>query len=139
MIQIIAGKKGKGKTKYLLEKVNTEIKSVRGNIVYLDKNTKHMYELNNRVRLINTSEFPLVNSEQFIGFIYGIISQDNDLEQMYFDSFLDIAKSENSDISSVLKALEKISEKYNITLVISISLDEHELPEDAKSKVIISL
>ena len=46
MIQIIAGKKGKGKTKHLLDKVNAEVKEVHGNIVYLDKSSKHMYELN---------------------------------------------------------------------------------------------
>ena len=57
MIQIIAGKKGKGKTKHLLDKVNAEVKEVHGNIVYLDKSSKHMYELNNKVRLIDTSEF----------------------------------------------------------------------------------
>ena len=67
MIQIIAGNKGKGKTKHLLEKVNTEIKSVHGNIVYLDKSSQHMYELNNRVRLIDTSEFMLTSPDAFLG------------------------------------------------------------------------
>ena len=66
MIQIIAGNKGNGKTKYLLDKVNTEIKSVHGNIVYLDKSSQHMYELNNKVRLIDTSEFMLNSPEAFI-------------------------------------------------------------------------
>ena len=83
MIQIIAGKKGKGKTKHLLDKVNAEVKEVHANIVYLDKSSKHMYELNNKVRLIDTSEFGLSSSDGFIGFICGIISQDHDLEQMY--------------------------------------------------------
>ena len=99
MIQIIAGKKGKGKTKHLLDKVNAEVKEVHGNIVYLDKSSKHMYELNNKVRLIDTSEFGLSSSDGFIGFICGIISQDHDLEQMYLDSFLKIAKLEDADIT----------------------------------------
>ena len=88
MVQLIVGKKGKGKTKYLLDKVNTAIKDVSGNIVYLDKSSKHMYELNNKVRLIDVSVFPLKNSDEFIGFVCGILSQDHDLEQMYLDSFL---------------------------------------------------
>ena len=83
MIKIIAGKKGKGKTKHLLDMVNTEVKNVHGNIVYLDKSGKHMYELNNKVRLIDMSEYDLKDTSEFIGFIYGIISQDNDLEQIY--------------------------------------------------------
>ena len=43
MIQIIAGKKGKGKTKHLLDKVNAEVKEVHGNIVYLDKSSSDRY------------------------------------------------------------------------------------------------
>lgn len=139
MIQIIAGKKGKGKTKQLLDKVNAEVKSAHGNIVYLDKSPKHMYELNNRVRLIDTSEYLLPGSEAFIGFICGIISQDHDLEQMYLDSFLKIAKLEGCDITKTLEELERIGERYGITFVLSVSLDTDELPESARSKVIISL
>lgn len=139
MIQIIAGKKGKGKTKHLLDKVNAEVKEVHGNIVYLDKSSKHMYELNNKVRLIDTSEFGLSSSDGFIGFICGIISQDHDLEQMYLDSFLKIAKLEDKSIEETLVRLEEISGKYSVNFVLSISLDEMELPESAKSKVIISL
>ena len=52
MVQLIVGKKGKGKTKCLLDKVNTEVKNVLGSVVFLDKNTKHMYELNNKIRRI---------------------------------------------------------------------------------------
>ncbi|MCI7814257.1 MAG: twitching motility protein PilT [Lachnospiraceae bacterium] len=142
MIQIIAGKKGKGKTKYLLEKVNAEIKTAHGSIVYLDKSTKHMYELNNKIRLIDTSAYPITNSDEFIGFICGILSQDNDLEQMYLDSFLKIAQLEGeneSKLTSTMEKLEKIGESYKVNFVLSISLDEVDLPEQEKSKVIVSL
>ena len=63
--------KRKGKTKHLLDMVNTEVKNVHGNIVYLDKSGKHMYELNNKVRLIDMSEYDLKDTSEFIGFIYG--------------------------------------------------------------------
>ena len=72
MVQLIAGKKGKGKTKQLLDKVNTEIKDAQGNVVYLDKSTKHMFELNNKIRLINVSDYLVTNSDEFVGFICGI-------------------------------------------------------------------
>lgn len=136
MIQIIAGAKGNGKTKYLLDKVNSEIKSVHGNIVYLDKNAKHMYELNNKVRLIDVSEYMVSNSDEFIGFISGIISQDHDLEQMYLDSFLNVAKLEGADIEPTLKKLDVIGEKFNVTFVLSISVDSEALPEYLRDKVI---
>lgn len=138
MVQLIVGSKGDGKTKHLLDRVNSQIKTASGNIVYLDKNTKHMHELDNKVRLINVKDYPLTNSDEFIGFICGIISQDYDLEQMYFDSFLRIAQLEDKDISDTLKQLNQISEQFHVDFCISISLEEKDLPDFAKEQVIIS-
>ena len=139
MIQLIVGDKGKGKTKELLDKVNAEIKEVQGSIVYLDKSTKHMYELNNRVRLIDVSEFEFQTSDEFIGFICGIMSQDHDLEKMYFDSFLKIACIDQNYIEPVISKLENLSDKFNVDFVLSISLNQEKLPDNAKSKVILAL
>lgn len=139
MVQLIVGKKGKGKTKQLLDKVNDEVKSISGNIVYLDKSTKHMYELNNKVRLIDVSQFDIENSSEFVGFVSGILSQDHDLQKMYFDSFLKTACLEGKEISDTVEKLEKISAARNVDFILSVSMDEAELPEALKEKVIISL
>lgn len=139
MVQLIVGNKGKGKTKQLLDKVNDEVKQISGNIVYLDKSTKHMYELNNRVRLIDVSQFHFDNSSEFIGFVCGIISQDHDLQQMYFDSFLKISCLEGQDITAAVGKLEKLSQDFKVDFVLSVSMDESELPEGMKEKVIVSL
>lgn len=139
MVQLIVGRAGKGKTKQLLDKVNTEVKDVAGNIVYLDKSTKHMFELNNKIRLINVADYMVTNKDEFLGFICGIISQDHDLQQMYFDSFLKIACMDAEDIESTVEKLDAISTNFKVDFVLSISRDEHELPESLKSKVIISL
>ena len=107
MIEIIAGEKGKGKTKELLAKVNHSVTAASGNIVYLDKSQKHMYELNNKVRLINVMDYPIDNCDEFLGFLCGIVSQDHDLEEMYLDSFLTIAFTETDD--EIQHAIEKIA------------------------------
>lgn len=140
MIEIICGVKGKGKTKELLNKVNTSVTTANGNVVYLDKSQKHMYELNNKVRLINVMDYPIGNCDEFLGFICGIVSQDNDLEEMYLDSFLTIASlTTEEDIVKAIEKLDIISEKYKVRFVLSISKDKADLPECAKAKVIIAL
>lgn len=139
MVQLIVGNKGKGKTKHLLDKVNNEVKSITGNIVYLDKSTKHMYELNNKVRLIDVSQFMIENASEFIGFVSGIISQDHDLQQMYFDSFLKISCLEGTDITETVAKLEKVSKATGVDFILSVSKDEGELPESVKNNVLISL
>ena len=139
MVQLIVGKKGKGKTKQLLDKVNSEVKDISGSIVYLDKSTKHMYELNNKVRLIDVSRYMIENADEFLGFVCGIISQDHDLEQMYFDSFLKIAVLEDKDISAIIEKLDKMSDFFQVDFILSVSMDESELPEAVKDKIIVSL
>lgn len=136
MVQLIVGVKGEGKTKKMLDHVHESMKSVNGNIVYLDKSSQNMHELDNRVRLINVSEYPLQNTDQFIGFICGICSQDYDLEEMYLDGFLKIAKLEGQDVTSALSQLNKISEQFKVNMVLSISLNKEDLPEFARSQVI---
>ena len=139
MVQLIVGRKGKGKTKQLLDKVNGEIKGISGNIVYLDKSTKHMFELNNKVRLIDVSQFIIENSNEFLGFVSGIISQDHDLQQMYFDSFLKIACLEGEDIPPAVNKLEQLSMKHDVDFILSVSVDESELSADLKDKIVVSL
>ena len=139
MVEIISGEKGKGKTKHLLEKVNNAVKTANGSIVYLDKSSKHMYELSNKVRLINVSDFPISNCDEFLGFLCGIISQDHDLEEMYLDSFLTISAISDDEISHAIEKLDIISSTFNVNFVLSVSKNANDLPECAKAKVALSL
>ena len=139
MLEIIAGEKGNGKTKYLLDTVNSAVNSATGNIVYLDKSQKHMHELTNRVRLINVSDYPISSSDEFIGFICGIISQDYDLQEMYLDSFLTIGRVGDDQIEHVIDKLDRIGNTYSVKFVLSVSKSAADLPESVKEKVILSL
>ena len=139
MVQLIVGKKGKGKTKQLLDKVNSEVKDISGSIVYLDKSTKHMYELNNKVRLIDVSRYMIENESEFLGFVCGIISQDHDLEQVYLDSFLTTAKLEGKDATGTLDQLSAIGETFKVSFIISMSLDKEEVPAAYQDKIICAL
>lgn len=139
MIQIIAGEKGKGKTKILLDKVNEAVLTAGGSVVYLDKSSKHMYELSNRIRLINVKDYLIDNYNEFLGFICGIASQDHDLELVFLDSFLKIACVEEENLESVFDKLKKISDTFNISFVISVSLNKQQIPVTYQDSVIVSL
>ena len=139
MIQIISGEKGKGKTKILIEKANTEVRAAKGSIVYLDKSNKHMYELSNKIRLENIRDYSIENQSEFIGFICGIVSGNHDLQSIYLDSFLKIAYISENDLEAIFSKLEKISEQFHVDFVLSVSLNENNLPENVKKNVIVSL
>ena len=139
MVRMIIGDNGKGKSKVLLEKVNTDVKEILGNVVFLDSSTKHMYELNNKIRLINVSEYLVSNSDAFVGFLTGIISQDHDLQQMYFDNFLGLANCTVDTLEKVVTDLEVISDKFNVDMFLSVSTSKGPIPESLKDRVMVEL
>ena len=128
MVSLIVGQKGKGKTKELLDRVNADVKNVSVNIVYLDKDTAHMYELNNKIRLINVSEFDISNSDQFYGFVAGIISQNHDIQEMFIDSYAKISQQVDKDITENVEKLAALSEKYKVDMVLSVSIERSKFP-----------
>ena len=140
MVQIIAGNKGKGKTKHLLAMANTAMNEAHGTVVYLDKNSKHMFELNRNIRLINVSEYPVNSMEAFLGFLCGILSQDHDLEILFLDSFLTLTDVQTpEDLTETVKDIDIISEKFNVKIVMRISMDSEKLPEELKPMVSLAL
>ena len=139
MIELIVGSKGKGKTKILLEKAAEAVKNASGSVVYVDKSSQHMYELSNKIRLINVSGFPVSGEDGFVGFISGIISQDHDLEYMFLDSFLTVANLYGADITPIIEKLEGLSEKYHVNFVVSVSMDEHDVPEVCRKYIAVKL
>jgi len=139
MIQIISGVKGKGKTKFLIQKANEAVKNVDGSVVYLDKNIKHMYELSNKIRLINVGDYPIDSYDAFLGFVCGLISQDHDLEEMFLDSFLTIGNVPDESVGQVLSRLDAISQCYQVNFTISISMDADSIPDPFKKDIVISL
>lgn len=140
MVEIIAGGRGKGKTRQLLDRIHEDVKKADGDIVYIDKSQKHMYELTSKVRLINMADYTVASTDEFLGFLSGAISQNSDIEEIALDSFLTIAYvSTTEELSRAIEKLDVISEKFNVKFILCVSNDEIELPESVKAKIVVSL
>ena len=135
MVEIIVGEKGTGKTKHMLERVNQEIKTVQGTLVYIDKSPKYMYQLDSRVRMINMPDYPINDTDELIGFLCGVISQNNSI-----DSFLTLAYIDTSEgLRLAIDKLSVISKTFHVNFVLSISQKEEKLPEELNAKICLSL
>ncbi len=137
MVQILAGGKGEGKTKKLIDMANTAMKAANGHIVYLDDDSRHVYDLTHNIRFVDTSEFALSKYRELIGFIYGLYSQDHDIEKIYIDGLFKIVKDlEGEDIIKLAVKLKEISEKYTVDFIIAANTDEKKIPEELKDMLI---
>ena len=139
MVELIVGGKGKGKTKILLEKAAEAIKNANGSVVYVDKNNQHMYELSNQIRLVDITQYPVKGTEGFFGFLSGMIASDHDLEFVILDSFLTIAGLELRELVSAVELIGSLSERYSVNFIISVSLDEAEIPAELKELISVAL
>ena len=139
MVKLVVGTKGKGKTKYLLDNANSEAKNSDGVVIYLDKNTKHMFELDRSIRLVNVNEYPVPDFDVLMGFICGLIAGNNDIEAIYFDSFLTLTNLEGKDVTDSINKLIILSDKLNVDFIVSLSMDESDLSDTFKEYIVLSL
>ncbi|QQY78994.1 hypothetical protein EDD65_104159 [Keratinibaculum paraultunense] len=136
MVKFILGPKGSGKTKWLIDQANEDIKEGNGNIIFVDVDDNHIFNLNYAVRLINAMEFNINNIESFYGFLCGIIGRDYDVEKIYVDSIYKIIPLEMEDLKRLKEDLELISEKFETEFYINVEYMLEDMPDDLKENCI---
>ncbi|MCG8538818.1 MAG: hypothetical protein MJA82_02615 [Clostridia bacterium] len=130
MISLLIGSKGTGKTKKIIKLANEEIAKSKGNIVFVDDDKRHMYDLKHSLRFISMDEYPIRTADEFFGFLCGIISNDYDINKIYIDGLLKVMKIDLKDIPKLISKLEHMSNKYEIDFFMTISCTKNQLHED---------
>ena len=132
MVKYILGSKGSGKTKWLIDNANKDMKEGNGNIAFIDVDDDHIFTLDYNVRLINAMEFNIVNIETFYGFLCGIMGMDYDLEKIYVDGIYKIMNLEIKDLECLLNNLNELSDKFDTELYINVDYQLKDIPENLK-------
>ena len=128
MVKLLIGHKGTGKTKMMIELANTEAEKSDGNIIFINKNARLMYDLKYKIRVVCMEDYEHVtNSDEYIGFLYGIISSDHDIKTIYIDSILKHADFTLGDLPEFLTRLKNISKDYGMDFVVSLSAEKEEM------------
>ena len=139
MVKLIVGRKGTGKTKMMVDAANQASQEKDGSIVFIIKDDRLKHDLDREIRMIVMDEFEYVtNIDEFIGFIYGIISSNYDIQEIFIDSILKHADITIRDLPEFLKKLQNISEKYAIDFMVSLSADLEDLDASVRQYEIIN-
>ncbi len=137
MIQFIAGGKGEGKTKRLISMANSSAKTTDGHLVFIDDDRRHIYDLHYDIRFVETGSFPLYNYREFVGFVCGILSQDNDIVEIFIDGLTNvIEKLDNEGLVKLVAKLNDLSESQSVNFVISMNCKVEDLPEEVKKLIV---
>lgn len=136
MVHLVCGHSGTGKTRRMIEMANSAIDEIQGRMVFLEANNRHIFDLDYRIRYINTKEFGLTNEDQFQGFLCGVIATDYDIEQVYIDGLYKITKSEKEKLESLIERLDYLSKTFDVNFIISVNHDVEDIPEGLRDRVI---
>lgn len=137
MIQILAGEKGQGKTKKLIEMANEASKTIDGNVVFIDDDSRHIYDLHYGIRFVETSKYKICNYEVLIGFIYGILSQNGDIEKIFIDSLGNIIASlPDEDVVSLCEIMDRISKEYEVDFILIYSRPVNTISEGVRKYIV---
>lgn len=133
MVELLIGKKGTGKTKKLIEKVNTAAAVANGNVVFISTNTtQNMYDVKSSVRMVDTSEFNIQSYNEFFGFICGLVSGNFDITHIFVDGIFKIVDDTLNGFDDFLHKVDEMGKKFNISFEISVSIDTSDAPEYIK-------
>jgi len=133
MLKIFAGLKGSGKTKNLIEMVNTAAENADGNVVCIEQGTKLIHEITNKARLIDTITYSVDDWEKLYGFICGILASNYDITDLFIDSALKICRNEISGFEEFVRRVLPLLEENKINFTITASVEVEKIPESLKA------
>ena len=139
MVKLLIGRKGSGKTKQMIDLANQSLEQRDGSIVFINKDNRLMLDLKYRIRVVCMEEYPhITNIDEYIGFVYGVISSDHDIQMIFIDSILKHADVQIEHLEEFLGRLSKISEMYGPDFVVSLSAEQDEIGEYIKQYEILN-
>lgn len=130
MVKFILGAKGAGKTRWLIDQANNDIKDGNGNIAFVEVDDDHIFSLDYNVRLINADDFRLQNIESFYGFLCGLMAMDYDLQKIYVDGVYKVVKLNIEELEFLFNKLSKIKDVEGREIFINVDYVMEEIPEE---------
>lgn len=128
MVKFIIGIKGSGKTKRMITMANEASRACDGCVVYIDRDQKHIYDLDKSIRFIETGEFHMTNLKAFYGFVCGVISQNYDTKEIFIDGHRLINEAKDECLEEFITNTTKLAEQFNISFTLSMSRSKESVP-----------
>ncbi len=132
MLKLIIGVKGTGKTKQLIEMVNTASAESKGSVVCIEKGTKLTYDIKHTARLIDTDQYGICDAQSLFGFVAGIIASNHDVTDLYIDSALKICNNDTASFDKLAEEIAVLAEKYSLSCTMTLSMPTEEASDTIK-------
>ena len=133
MVKLIIGIKGTGKTKTLIQMVNSALETTGGNVVVLEKGEKLRYDIKYQARLVNTDEYYVSDAQSLYGFVAGLLASNHDITELFIDSALKICKDDVEGFREFAQKVTPLLESQNVNFTMTASIEVEKIPEELKA------
>jgi hypothetical protein len=139
MVRFMAGFKGEGKTRKIIEMANGHVKQADGNLVFIDDDNRHTRDIRRDIRFVNAGKAVMESQQEFICFVWGILTMDSDIQHIYIDGITNILAKpalNNDTVIAMKNRLEALSREFEVDFTVSMHYDREILPEEIKELLI---
>ena len=124
MIRVIMGKKGSGKTKQMIDMINSAVQTEHGNVVCIERGNKLTFDIHYQIRLVESSQYDISNYTALKGFISGLYAGNYDISHVFIDNLCKIVGGEVcNETETFLNWLDAFGEQNGIKFTTTISAD----------------
>ena len=123
MINVIMGLKGSGKTKKLIDSINGALDQASGDVVCIEYGKKLTYDVNYRVRLVDSKEYCISNSDMLKGFLSGLHAGNFDITNVYIDNLYKTIGDDRANGEAFVAWCAEFAAANNMNITITISDD----------------
>ena len=132
MIQVIMGLKGSGKTKKLIDSINEAVANAHGDVVCIEYGKKLTYDVNYRVRLVDSKEYGIANLDMLKGFLSGLHAGNFDITNVYIDNLYKTIGTDRAAGEAFIAWCAKFAEANQMNITVTVSDDPEQASEDVK-------
>lgn len=129
MVKLLIGGKGSGKTKKLINNVNTALEASKGHVVCVEKDDLLRYQISYKVRLLAASNYGISGYDAFYGFLSGLCAGDHDITDILVDATLKIGGRDYNDLADFLEKVSRLSSLTETEFTFTVSTEKENLPE----------
>ena len=133
MVRVIMGLKGSGKTKQMIDLINSAAGNESGNVVCIERGLKMTYDIHYHIRLVEASDYDMKDLAFLKGFISGLAAGNFDITHIFLDSLTRIVETCNDqEMEQFLDWLNAFGEQHSIKFTVTISADASLASEGVK-------
>ena len=123
MIKVIMGLKGSGKTKKMIDSINETLAHAAGDVVCIEYGKKLTYDVNYRVRLVDSEEYGICNSDMLKGFLSGLHAGNFDITHVYIDNLYKTIGNDRATGEAFIAWCATFAAANNMNITITVSDD----------------